>query len=258
MLHHLVKRITKTKVQPGVAELPDMTRVYAVGDIHGRADLLKQMHDLIELDAEKVPSTVEKIIVYLGDYVDRGPESRKVLDILISHPLTDFRTVFLCGNHDRMMLDFMHSAGVATLWARHGGLETLASYGFFPSFDDLGSASYIEDLRERFSSEVPFIHKAFLENLRLHYSTGGYYFVHAGINPNLPLAHQMQHDALWMREPFLSSAKKFEKIIVHGHTPVQAPQAYSNRISVDTGACMTNKLSCAVLDGYSVQFIQTY
>lgn len=252
----LTKIMTRDKPQEGVAPLPDLTRIYAVGDIHGRADLLEQMHNRIALDAETVPATVDKVIVYLGDYVDRGPQSRAVLDILINHPMEDFRKIFLMGNHDRMMLGFLAGSGAGSLWARHGGLATLSSYGFYPAFDTIGNARKMEELRARFQEEVPFIHKAFLENLRLYYTLGGYFFVHAGIHPDMPLDKQTMHDCLWMREPFLSSRKGFGKIVVHGHSDVNRPTAFTNRIALDTAAYMTGRLSAVVLDGHEVRFIQ--
>jgi serine/threonine protein phosphatase 1 len=208
------------------------------------------------MDSENVPPTVDKVIVYLGDYIDRGPDSRMVLDMLIHHPLDDFRKIFLMGNHERMMLDFISGCTTGRLWARHGGLETLASYGFMPGFEHMNDAGKMDDLCQRFDNNIPLLHKAFLQNLRLFYTLGGYYFVHAGVHPDLPLDKQTMHDALWMRDPFLSSKKKLDNIVVHGHSQVRQPTVFSNRIAVDTGAYVTDRLSAVVLDGFDVRFIQ--
>jgi serine/threonine protein phosphatase 1 len=230
-------------------------RVYAVGDIHGRADLLAGLHQRIRDHAQAHPGP-RNVVVYLGDYCDRGLNSRDVIDILLNHPLPGFESIHLRGNHDQEFLDFLVRPEAGRRWLRHGGDATLYSYGVEvppsrPSLDLLQAAQ--AELRQK----VPLRHVRFLEGLRLHHQAGDYFFVHAGINPEKEWSMQTPEDYLWIREEFLDSNAKFDKVVIHGHSAGSRPEVRSNRIGVDTGACYTNVLTCVVLEGVNRSFLST-
>jgi serine/threonine protein phosphatase 1 len=234
---------------PGTAPV-----VYAVGDIHGRLDLLTQIETLIAGDITNHQGR-STILVTLGDYVDRGPASRGVIERLASGESPCQLHVHLRGNHEQVLLDFLQNAEALEGWSRFGGLETLASYGLRPSLSLNPQAR--EALRLQFEAAIPRHHLAFLRKTRFSFETTTHYFAHAGINPDFGLAQQKPDDLMWIRDEFLSSSRRFEKIVVHGHTPVEAPEVLANRINLDTGAYITGKLSCAVLDGRSCRLLST-
>jgi serine/threonine protein phosphatase 1 len=236
-------------VPPGVC-------VYSIGDIHGRADLLAELHRLIELDAAQLTPGTDRLAVYLGDYVDRGLESRQVIDLLIGRPLRGFRTVHLLGNHDAWLLSFLAEPKIGPSWLRYGGDATLLSYGvrIGTPVDDI---EYYGQLQAILSDQIPQDHIEFLQSLELSYETGDYLFVHAGVRPNLALERQTPDDLLWIREPFLSSRQDFGKVVVHGHTVDAAPTVRANRIGIDTGACWTGCLTCLVLEEGGIRFLST-
>ena len=153
------------------------------------------------------------------------------------------------------MLEFLRDATVLDAWSRFGGLETLVSYGLRPSLPLTPEG--LEQLREAFAAALPPHHLAFLQKTRPSFETDSHYFVHAGINPSLSLAQQKPQDLLWIRDEFLASSRRFEKIIVHGHTPVEAPEVLPNRVNLDTGAYITGKLSCGVFDGRTCRILST-
>jgi serine/threonine protein phosphatase 1 len=234
--------------------VPPGRRIYAVGDVHGRSDLLDHLHQLILEDAEAgAPS--ERVVVYLGDYVDRGPNSFDVLEMLIEEPLPGFRCVHLKGNHEDMMLRFVE--GPADLnWLINGGDATLASYGL----SLLGIATQPDDLeaiRRQFGALLPSWHRRFLEGLALWHEEGDYLFVHAGIRPGVPLAEQRPSDLVWIRDAFLSAASDLGHRVVHGHTISREPEVTANRIGIDTGAFFSDRLTCLVLEGSDVRFLST-
>ncbi len=238
------------------ARVPPGVCVYAIGDIHGRADLLAAMHQLVLGDAAQLTPGTDRIVVYMGDYVDRGLESRQVIDLLIDEPMPGFETVHLLGNHDAWLLSFLVDAQVGPTWLRYGGDVTLHSYGV-----RLGApaseASYYEKLQAALRARLPRDHVEFLRDLELSFETGDYLFVHAGVRPGVPLEHQAAEDLLWIREPFLSSNHDFGKVVVHGHTVESEPIVRSNRIGIDTGACWTGCLTCLVLEEGSYRFLST-
>jgi serine/threonine protein phosphatase 1 len=233
--------------------LPANTCIYAIGDIHGRADLLEQLHGRIRHDAEKYPD-YRKIIVYLGDYIDRGNSSRQVIDQLLNPTLTEFTAIHLRGNHESMLLEFLKNPARGELWFMNGGMETLMSYNV--SLSLLNQLNY-EKVATALAANLPLEHLQFFASLKTHHIEGNYYFCHAGINPNIPLDKQTDEDLIWIREPFLSSQKDFGKIIVHGHTVSQKPTLRANQIGVDTGAVFTNHLTCAVLTQNKPYFLST-
>lgn len=235
---------------------PPGTSVYAIGDIHGRADLLTGIHERIRADAAKRARGKRKVVVYLGDYVDRGAGSREVIELLLRSPLEGFEAVHLKGNHEDYMLGFLEGGGDALGWLFNGGETTLASYGVAqPGNRYLVEAGALDDLREALKTAVPQDHLAFLANLKLHHREGGYLFVHAGIRPEVPLADQSADDLMWIREDFLCSVADHDCRVVHGHTITWSPEVLPNRIGIDTGAFVSGALTCLVVEGAETRFI---
>jgi serine/threonine protein phosphatase 1 len=225
--------------------VPDGVRIYAIGDVHGRADLLAQVLADIDGDLAMRPSP-RAIHVFLGDYVDRGPDSREVLDQLVERAQTH-ELICLKGNHESYLVDFLSDSAIFDAWRQFGGAETLLSYGLTPSLKP--DAAEQLKLAADLASAIPCAHHKFLQELRLSYTCGDFFFAHAGVRPGIPLAQQREEDLLWIREDFLSSNKKFGKVVVHGHTPVMEPDVRPNRINIDTGAFATGRLTCLVLQG---------
>jgi serine/threonine protein phosphatase 1 len=235
--------------------VPAGARVYAVGDIHGRAGLLSEMHGLILADAA-TSDAERRVVVYLGDYVDRGLESRQVVDVLLDEPLPGFESVHLKGNHEEFMLVFLEDTGVGTGWLNNGGNATLYSYGV--GLDEAaGVAERLEAARVDLASKLPPRHLGFLGSLRLTHEEGDYLFVHAGIRPGIPLERQHEEDILWIRDDFLDSTRDHGKIIVHGHSITTDPEVRPNRIGIDTGAFGSGTLTCLVLEGAEREFLLT-
>jgi serine/threonine protein phosphatase 1 len=224
-------------------------RIYAIGDIHGRSDLLDRMISAISHDLETAP-VATALTVTLGDYVDRGPDSCGVIERLIFNPFPT-PLVALKGNHELMLQAFLDDPAVAGDWQRFGGMETLQSYGVRVMGRNYEQAA--ADLR----SALPAAQLNFLKSLWTSLPVGQYFLCHAGIRPGVPLDRQSEADLLWIREEFLSCRADFGKIIVHGHTPTESPQVMPNRINIDTGALTTGRLTCAVLDNGRPRFLST-
>ena len=232
------------------ANVPPATRIYAVGDIHGRADLLAELIERIDEDLLRRP--IEQAIeVYLGDYVDRGSDSRTVIDILCRR-LVHRNAICLRGNHEAILEEFLQDPDAIHDWMRLGGVNTLTSYGVSvpPSAPLMPT-----ELQRSFREMLPRAHVLFLQCLRNLYTCGDYLFVHAGIRPGVPLEHQVQDDLIWIRNEFLLSSVNHGWMVVHGHTPVTHPQILRNRINIDTGAVFSGTLTCAVLEAASVSFL---
>ena len=245
----------KRRKTPDLPKVPADHRVYAIGDIHGRIDLLEDLHRDILADAEAADAT-RRTIVYLGDYVDRGLHSREVVDLLIGQPLAGFETVHLIGNHEEFLLDFAQRLDHARLWLYNGGETTLRSYGVeVPEIvrcdDDLAEA------RTAFFEALPAHHLAFLNSLVRCHEIGDYFFAHAGVRPGVPLDRQKPEDLVWIRDELLESDDDFGKIVVHGHTISRNVEIRDNRIGIDTGAYSSGVLSCLVLQGRERSLIQT-
>jgi serine/threonine protein phosphatase 1 len=238
------------------ARVPPGVCLYAIGDIHGRADLLTEMHRLVIEDAAHVTPGTNKVVIYLGDYVDRGLESRQVIDLLLNERLPDVQTVHLLGNHDAWLLSFLVDPSIGPTWLRYGGEATVHSYGVSLGAppDDL---RYYQELQEHLRHRISRAHVDFLQGLELSFESGDYLFVHAGVNPGLPLDQQTADDLLWIREPFLNSRRDLGRVIVHGHTVESEPIVRSNRIGIDTGACWTGSLTCLVLEEGTYRFLTT-
>ena len=229
---------------------PERTRVYAIGDVHGRADLLDEIAGLIDRDCASAPA--ETITVLLGDYVDRGPQSAAVVERLAFGRFPT-RLCALRGNHEAMLLGFLAEPRLLEVWRSNGGLATLYSYGVDVSAAMRGEG--YEAARDAFRGALPAAHRAFLEATKLSATVGDYFFCHAGVRPYAPLADQSEEDLLWVRDGFLSHERSFGKIVVHGHTPVPRPEVRANRINIDTGAFAASILTCLVLEGEDRRFL---
>jgi diadenosine tetraphosphatase ApaH/serine/threonine PP2A family protein phosphatase len=236
-----------------MAPMPEPERLYVIGDIHGRSDLLDRLTAEIVRDLEALP-VASALTVTLGDYVDRGPDSRGVLDRLARNPFPT-PLVSLKGNHESLMAAFLEDPTVAGHWRRLGGLETLHSYGV-PVAALMMGRDYPQ-ASAGLRAALPASHLAFLASLRTSMTVGRYFLCHAGVRPGVPLERQAEEDLLWIRDEFLSSRANFGKVVVHGHTPAESPEVLSNRINVDTGAFMTGRLTCAVLEEDRVRFLST-
>jgi len=257
MLNRLFGRLqaAPTPVERVAPEVPAGTRVYAVGDIHGRVDLLRQLHELIHLDAYRRQAP-RNVVVYLGDYVDRGTDSPAVLDLLLDAPLPGFTSVHLKGNHEDSLLRFLVDTAIGPAWIAYGGAATLLSYGVRPP----DAAARREDLarvQRDLARRLPERHRRFMTGLTLTHSEGDYFFVHAGVRPSLPLEQQIEEDMLWIRDEFLESEAEYGKIVVHGHTITARPDVQRNRIGIDTGAFASGTLTALVLEGAEWSFLQT-
>lgn len=236
--------------------VPVGTAAYAIGDIHGRADLLAELHAGIAANAAGRAVT-RRVIVYLGDYIDRGPDVAGVINALLDNVPPGFEPVYLIGNHERMMLDFLDDISCGPLWLRNGGEQTLISYGI--AFDPavLTDLQRLRGLQGELRYRLPERHLDFLRGLELLHIEGDYAFAHAGIRPGVPFEAQEEHDLLWVRGLFLRSTRDHGKIVVHGHTIVPEPEVLANRIGIDTGAWYTGRLTSLALEGSQLQLIAT-
>jgi serine/threonine protein phosphatase 1 len=231
--------------------VPDGIRVYAIGDIHGRADLLDGVFERIDSDLATNPYSLG-IEVFLGDYIDRGPASREVIDRLVARNRT-YRAVFLKGNHETLLTGFAINPPILEDWQRLGGFETLMSYGIAPEINP--NAHTQAKLAAAFAQVLPDSHRQFFGHLKSSFTCGDFFFVHAGVRPGIPLSKQRDEDLLWIRRDFLLCEDEFSKIIVHGHTPVVEPDIRPNRINIDTGAYATGRLTCLKLEDDRIDFI---
>ena len=252
VLDFLRRRQPRMRDAPSV---PPATRVYAIGDVHGQLAALTRLIAMIRDDAGNAP-VARRVGVFLGDYVDRGLESRGVIDFLLGRPLPGFETVFLKGNHDVWLLAFLEDAGVGPEWLNAGGQATLLSYGVAVPPGPKG-ATQLESTREAFARVLPAAHRVFLEGLRLRHVEGDYAFVHAGIRPGVPLDDQQEGDLLWIRDEFTEDWSDHGIMVVHGHSVSERPVVRDNRIGIDTGAYATGRLTCLVLEGPSRRFLTT-
>ena len=219
-----------------------------IGDIHGRLDLLERLHGAIDRALEG--GTSAPLEIYLGDYVDRGPDSAGVIERLLGRarrrPL-----VLLRGNHEVMFARTLAGSLELREWARYGALDTLASYGLEPSSLDLKDQA---ECLARLRAAVPETHQAFLAALRDFHREGDYFFAHAGIRPGKPLDRQSPEDLQWIRGEFLNDKRHHGAIIVHGHTPVDEPELLPNRVNIDTGAFRSGRLTCLRIDGIGLSW----
>ncbi len=241
------------------AHVPEGMRLYAVGDIHGRLDLLDRLLDLIATDrARREPART--VLVFLGDYIDRGRCSKGVVSRLIGGLPADVTALFLKGNHEDLLLSFLDRPGFGVNWLYNGGDAALLSYGLeVEAIQDayfLGHAGLIE-ANAIFRDLLPDDHLQFYRALSLSYRAGGYFFAHAGVKPGVALDRQSEKDLIWIREEFLNYPHDFGAVVVHGHTPVRFPEDLPNRIGIDTLAFHSGKLTAVGLEGPRRWFLST-
>jgi serine/threonine protein phosphatase 1 len=242
----LLKRIFNPPTPASPSHIPrnrlsleptDFPLIYAVGDVHGCYELLVEAERRIAADA----AGEEALLVYLGDYVDRGPSSRDVLEHFCRPPPFSCRRITLCGNHDEAFLKLLNAPKIATEWLRFAGRDALMSYGIDASYVlRHGGVAALENALEQM---VPARHKSLLESMPILVEIGELIFVHAGIRSGVPLASQVDEDLLWIRKPFLTRGPELPLIVVHGHTPTKAPYFGNGRIGIDTGAYATGNLT---------------
>ena len=226
------------------AKGPGGIRIYAIGDVHGHLELLTEMHERIATEIMR-DRTEDWRIVHLGDLVDRGPDSRGVIEYLMAATARDSRNIVLTGNHDVGFLDFLAAPDPDGLFVRHGGSETAWSYGVVLRTNDAGGlrASHSELARA-----VPDSHRQFLRALPYSVSFGDFFFCHAGIRPGIALDRQDPQDLIWIRNEFLNYPKLHPKVVVHGHTPQAEAEVLANRVNVDTGVYYSGALTALVID----------
>lgn len=257
----MISRLFRTRPKPSVSApadpaTPPDTAVWAIGDIHGRLDLLAPLVEAVLADAAG-STAARKVVVFLGDYIDRGPDSRGVIRFLCDLPRdrgVEWR--FLRGNHEETMLAFLEDPSVGAQWCEYGGDAALASYGFEPPtlrHRAEGWAHISADLDHLLAADE----KAFLNGLETLIVLGDYCFVHAGLRPGVALEDQSDEDMLWIRRTFLDSEAAFEKVVVHGHTPTREVHIDHRRIGVDTKAYDSGVLTALRLEGRTRGLIQT-
>lgn len=239
-----------------IRHVPDGHLIYAIGDIHGRADLLDDLLARIADDAKGAPRAKYTTLIFLGDYVDRGPDSSRVVETLLFGLPEGFDARFLKGNHEAMLLGFLDGTTNLMAWLQNGGDATLASYGVDVSELDIGS-EHAERLREMFAGVLPRAHRVFFDSLELMVDLGDYLFVHAGIRPGTPLEQQDPQDLLWIREDFGSYREDFGKLVVHGHTSGPEPIVRPNQICIDTHAWFSGRLTALRLYGSGRKLLWT-
>ncbi len=239
---------------PGAPRAPAGSRLYAIGDIHGCLDHLRRLHDAILADAATAPP--RRVLIYLGDYVDRGPASRGVIEALAAPGPAGFERVFLKGNHEDFLVQALTDRSVLPSWLINGGDATCRSYGFDPDHPPPGCKDRAAWQQESLRAALPPAHRAFLKSLALSHREGDYFFCHAGVRPGVRLAAQRAEDLMWIREPFLSTSAPHGKVVGHGHTPSQSPERRANRIGIDTGACYGGNLTALVLEDEEQRFLQ--
>lgn len=238
------------------ARVPEGKRIYAIGDVHGRADLLRQLLKDIQKDALGGDYKGRPILVLLGDYIDRGFQSREVIDILLSDLVSPFETYFLKGNHEAAMLQFMSEPGMGPRWIEHGGAETLVSYGVQPPRSRTATDEWAIASQE-LKRVIPREHLQFLMNLQINVRLGDYLFVHAGVRPGVEIDQQSEYDMLWIRDAFLNDTRALGVVVVHGHTPAEHPHRDARRVGLDTGAYLSGQLTAARFEHEEVEFLST-
>jgi len=229
---------------------------YAVGDVHGRSDLLDKLLSQLEgvASADARPDGAP-IVVFLGDYVDRGPDPRGVIEMLLGGRPKGYERRFLRGNHEASMQAFIEAPLENRAWLLQGGAETLLSYGVAPPAPINASDEDWLAVAAQLAGALPASHRSFLEGLERYVELGDYAFVHAGVDPARPLQQQSDADLYWARQAFLNSKRRFSHRVVHGHTPSETPYADARRVGVDTGAYASGVLTAARLEGEAVSFV---
>jgi serine/threonine protein phosphatase 1 len=231
--------------------LPDGLRVYAIGDVHGRLDLFDDVLD--KIDRNELDNPIARTLtIVLGDMIDRGPKSQGVVQRILTLSARRWMLA-MRGNHEQCLLDFLENPEVLTSWGQWGAFPTFLSYGLKPNNNP--DAQRRRELQAELRAVLPPAHLAFFRELPISFSCHGYFFAHAGVRPGVALDKQQSEDLLWIRDEFLDYGKPFERVIVHGHTPVPEPEVLPHRINIDTGAYATGRLTCLVLEGDRIGFL---
>ncbi|MYL97351.1 serine/threonine protein phosphatase [Novosphingobium sp. FGD1] len=231
--------------------IPAGQRVYAVGDIHGRADLFQELIDIVEQD-DAARGRAYTTVILLGDLIDRGSDSAGVIAKAREWGARR-RVEFIQGNHEEMLLVSRTDTDSLRSFLRFGGLETILSYGVDPQ---LAMSAEVEDLQRLMNEAIPEEDFAFIDSFEKMVRVGDYVFVHAGVRPDTPLEHQSGRDCRWIREPFLSHRGDYGGFVVHGHTITPEPDICGNRIGIDTGAFLHGTLTAIGLQGEERWFLQ--
>lgn len=240
----------------GQSSTPSGMRIYAVGDVHGYLDLLRQLHEKINRDLQEDPVESYRI-VFLGDYIDRGPDSAGCVEYLINLMAENDNVICLKGNHEDKLENFLlDPVEVADSFFTYGGADCAASYGIDMAGYQAGNQETLEICAE-LEKNIPAHHKAFYANLSKSVAFGDYMFVHAGVRPGIALDQQSDHDLMWIRREFIPNRELYEQVIVHGHTPAYPMEILPNRINVDTHAYETGVLSCIVLDELKYRILES-
>jgi serine/threonine protein phosphatase 1 len=247
----MVFKFLRPKTQGVRAASTDGRVVYAIGDVHGQLELLDQLLDLIARDFVALGRTDRPVLIFVGDYVDRGPMSKGVIDRLIALKRASveggpFELRTLMGNHEQTMLSFLENPDAGPAWAEFGGGDTLVSYGVARPAPRGDQEAWLQTQVD-FQRNLPSTHLAFLRQLELSAIYGGYLFVHAGVRPGVPLDRQDPEDMMWIRGDFLSQPHRLNYVVVHGHTPDEQPFLGPDRINIDTGAYATGVLTAVRL-----------
>jgi len=255
MIGKLFRRRPAQAARPK-ASTPADTVIWAVGDVHGRLDLLRVLVNAILHDCRDSRAS-RKLLIFLGDYVDRGPESRGVIDFLCqTADSAPVEVRFLRGNHEDRMEAFLSDPTIGPTWCDYGGREALASYGVSIP-DNRDDADGWVAASAALNAAISDRQRAFLSGLEMSIAEGDYFFAHAGARPGVALESQAAHDLMWIRQTFLDDARPFEKVVVHGHTPIDDIYKDGRRIGVDTGAYATGVLSAVRLEGDAASGFQT-
>lgn len=231
---------------------PEGVRIYAIGDVHGRLDLLLRLEDAIMASARDCGLNAG--VIFLGDYIDRGPDSAGVIEHLSRGSFAGLPARFLIGNHEDILIEALERPALMRDWLRWGGMATLASYRVsLPPVSDPAERDQL--LADAIAQAMPEHHLAFLKALEVSIRIGDYLFVHAGIRPGRPLVRQSRHDMLTIREPFLSSTKRLPCRVVHGHSVSFEAQSTPRRIGIDTGAYATGVLSAVMIGADATEIL---
>lgn len=251
--------ILKRNTNPRGQAVPQDMRVYAIGDIHGQLDLLEQLHEKIREDLKSKPHNCKTKIIYLGDYINRGTQSREIIDRLLDNPINNTHALYLMGNHEFALIQFLSGHMDYAEWLGWGGDQTLLSYDL-DVISPYADAAEIEALREAFRTRIPARHYQFLSALRPYQIEGDYVFVHAGIRSGVPLHEQKLQDLILIRDEFFDNPVTCGKTVIHGHTIFKAPHIRKHRhridsIGIDTGAYNSGKLTAIVLENENYHFL---
>ncbi|SCB61633.1 serine/threonine protein phosphatase 1 [Rhizobium aethiopicum] len=226
----------------------DFAAVYAMSDVHGCYTELVEAHRRIVEDAARIPGP--KLIVMLGDYVDRGPDSSAVLEFLSKNPPPGFQRLVLCGNHDAELAKLYRKPAGLLEWLGFAGTETLHSYGI--DIEHLLQSAGNETITRVIRNMIPERHIQFLESLPIMLRMGRVVFVHAGVRPGIDLKKQKDSDLMWIRQPFLDEGPQLPVLVIHGHTPGRAPTFGPQRIGIDTAVSATGRLTVLTIKGTRV------